>query len=202
MKVIVIIWLLATIFALPRAVHGDIYIYETYSAGKKTYKTQVQVVTTLELIVLSVIPFVTISVLSWFTVRHFEDRARRIPPDIPKLHRTYQLELLSRSTKVIMASPVLFACTSLPFFLFYSLRTFLTPDINSPPDTVIKVVSTSLIFLGCSFNPIGLYLASGNFRHYMRAMFGFGPRKSSLKFKQPQPSGYTTSEIESADTYV
>ncbi|KAJ9582295.1 hypothetical protein L9F63_003424 [Diploptera punctata] len=203
-KVIASIWISAIIFAIPRAVHGDIYIYEKFNSRKTMYEVPIQIVTTVELMCFSITPFIIISILSWYTVRHFQERAEKIPADIPELNKTYQLEMLSRSTKVIMLSPIIFACTSLPFFFFYSLRNFFQLDINSPRDTLLKVITNTLLFLSCSFNPIGLYMASGNFRRCTRQIFGLGPCKKSLKYAQRerQQLRLASSENETLDTYL
>ncbi|PSN55719.1 hypothetical protein C0J52_09006 [Blattella germanica] len=196
------IWILACMFAIPFGVHSDIYFFETYQDKKNIYMHSIQVIYMFQLMALGILPLIVISVLSWLTVRSFNERCKKIPVDIPQLHREYQIRVLSRSTRIIKMCPVVFASTWLPFFLFYALRNFFDLDINSKSDAMMKVIVTSLLFLGCSVNPIGLYVASGNFRHYMRSIFGLGPRKSSLKYQhqEERPSNCISIEPSTQDT--
>ncbi|PSN55718.1 hypothetical protein C0J52_09005 [Blattella germanica] len=177
------IWFVAGVMAIPHAVHSDVYFFDTFMKKRKLYITTIQVIYLLQLITLGILPFLAIAVLSWLTVRRFRIRAKKIPEDIPQLNRSYQIKILSRSTVVTAITPIVFACAWLPFLSFLALRNFGNLDINSLPDATMNVIACSLLFLGCSFNPIGLYVASGKFRRYMRTMFGLGPRKSSLKYQ-------------------
>jgi hypothetical protein len=155
----------------------------------------------IDLIGLSFIPVAVMTVLYWFTVRHLKFRALRLPADLPELQKAYQRKTLSRSKNIMTLTPIVFAVTSLPYYLYVTIDSFLGSDINSLSYTIIKGVLYCLIFVNCTFNPAALYFTSGTFRRYIRMHFFWCRRKKDKRIKQkPKQRVLSNTEDNTMDT--
>lgn len=165
------IWTLAIVFALPHSLYGSIYFKDSFNTDVELHSKIVTALFLIDLVSLSVIPLTTMTTLYWFTARHLKLRARQLPLDMPEYQRTYQRKVLSRSKKIVMLTPIVFAVTTLPYYVYLVVDYFGGSNINSLSYTVVKVVLYSLIFVNCIFNPAALYFTSGTFRHYIKMHF-------------------------------
>jgi len=182
------IWTLAIFFALPHSLYGSIYFHTSFNTNKKLHSKIVTALFLLDLISLSIIPTVAMTTLYWFTARHLKLRAQQLPVDMPEYQRTYQRKVLSRSKNVIMLTPIVFAVTSLPYYIYRVVYNeyFGGPNINSLSYTIVDVVLYCLIFVNCIFNPAALYFTSGTFRHYIKMNF-FWWKRNENNYAKEQP---------------
>jgi hypothetical protein len=124
--------------------------------------------------------------LYWFTARHLKFRVEQLPADMPEYQRTYQRKVLSRSKNIIMLTPIVFAVTSLPYYVYTVVDDFRGTNINSLSYTIVKVILYCLIFVNCIFNPVALYFTSGTFRHYIKMHF-FWWKRNENNYTKEQP---------------
>lgn len=181
------IWTLAIVFALPHSLCGSIYFNASFNTNVEFHSKIVTVLFLIDLITLSIIPLTAMTTLYWFTVRHLNLRAQQLPVDMPEYQRTYQRKVLSRSKIVIMLTPIVFAVTSLPYYVYIVADHFWGTDINSLSYTIVKAILYCLIFVNCVFNPAALYITSGTFRHYIKMHF-FRWKRNENNYTIEQPT--------------
>jgi len=169
--VISAVWVLSILFAIPHSLYGCIYFKECYNTDVELYSKIANALFTIDLVCLSIIPVIVTTILYWFTVHHLKLRLLRLPAELPERQKAYQRKLLSRSRNIMMLTPIVFAVTSLPYYFYITVDSFLGTDINSFSYTVVKGILYCLIFVNCSFNPAALYFTSGTFRHYVKTHF-------------------------------
>lgn len=180
------VWMLSIAFAIPHSLYGCIYFEECFNTNVELNSKIANNLFLIDLIGLSLIPVVVITILYWFTVRHLKHRAHRLPADLPEHQKAYQRKILSRSKNIMTLTPIVFAVTSLPYYFYVTIDSFLGSDINSLSYTIIKGALYCLIFVNCSFNPAALYFTSGTFRRYIRMHFFWCRRKADKRIKQKQ----------------
>jgi hypothetical protein len=171
------VWILSIAFAIPHSLYGCIYFEECFNANVEFNSKIANALFLTDMIGLSVIPVVVITVLYCFTVRHLKLRTLRLPEDMPEHQKAYQRKTLSRSKNIMILTPVVFVATSLPYYFYVTTDAFLGSDINSLSYTIVKAVLYSMIFVNCSFNPAALYFTSGTFRRYIKMHFFWCRRK-------------------------
>jgi r-opsin len=201
------IWVSAIVFAMPHGLYGCIYFDACFKTNVELYSKIANAIFVIDLISLSVIPTIVITVLYWFTARHLNLRTQQLPVDMPEYQRTYQSKVLSRSKTVIMLTPIVFAVTSLPYYFYITVDSFLGTDINSVSYTVVKAILYCLIFLNCIFNPAALYFTSRTFRHYIKMHFFWWERNENDYTKQQPTQGVLCNTVDSrvqnrVDTYL
>jgi hypothetical protein len=181
------IWTLAIVFALPHSLYGSLYLNASFNTNVELYSKIVTALFLIDLISLSIIPTIAMTTLYWFTARHLILRAQQLPVDMPEYQRTYQRKVLSRSKNVIMLTPIVFAVTSLPYYVYIVVDHFWGTNINSLSYTIVKAILYCLIFVNCIFNPVALYFTSGKFRHYIKMHFFWWKRnKNNYTNEQPR----------------
>jgi hypothetical protein len=181
------IWTAAFVFALPHGMYGYIYCDDSFNSNVKLHSKIVKGLFVIDLISLSVIPTIAMTTLYWFTARHLKLRAQQLPVDMPEYQRTYQRSVLSRSRNIVVLTPIVFAVTSLPYYVYIVVDCFLGTDINSLSYTNAKAILYSLIFVNCIFNPASLCFTSGTFRHYIKKHLFWCNRKENHYTKE-QPT--------------
>jgi hypothetical protein len=180
------VWILSIAFAIPHSLYGCIYFKECFNTNVEFNSRIANALFVFDMIGLSVIPVVVITVLYCFTVRHLKHRTLRLPEDMPERQKAYQRKTLSRSKNIMTLTPVMFAVTSLPYYFYVTIDAFLGSDINSLSYTIVKAVLYSLIFVNCSFNPAALYFTSGTFRRYIKMHFFWFRRRRDKQIEQTQ----------------
>jgi hypothetical protein len=180
------VWILSIAFAIPHSLYGCIYFEECFNTNVEFNSRIANTLFVIDMIGLSVIPVVVITVLYCFTVRHLKLRTLRLPEDMPEHQKAYQRKTLSRSKNIMTLTPVVFAVTSLPYYFYVTIDAFLGSDINSLSYTIVKAVLYSLIFVNCSFNPAALYFTSGTFRRYIKMHFFWCRRRRDKQIEQKQ----------------
>ena len=181
------IWTSAIVFALPHGLYGCIYFDACFNTNEELHSKIVKALFLIDFVSLSIIPTIVMTILYWFTARHLKLRAQELPVDMAEYQRTYQLKVLSRSKNIIMLTPIVFAVTSLPYYVYITVDCFLGTNINSFSYTVVKAVLYCLIFVNCLFNPAALYFTSRTFRQYIKMNFFWLKRNESNCTKQ-QPT--------------
>lgn len=181
------IWTLAIVFALPHSLYGSLYFKASFNTNVEVYSKIVTALFLIDLISLSIIPTIVMTTLYWFTARHLKLRAQQLPVDMPEHQRIYQRKVLSRSKNIIMLTPIVFAVTSLPYYVYIVVDHFGGTNINSLSYTIVKAISFCLIFVNCIFNPAALYFTSGTFRHYIKMHFFWWKRnENNYTVEQPR----------------
>jgi hypothetical protein len=181
------IWTLAIIFALPHSLCGSVYFNASFNTNVELHSKIATALFLIDLISLSVIPTIAMTTLYWFTARHLKLRAQQLPVDMPEYQRTYQRKVLSRSKNIIMVTPIVFAVTSLPYYLYRVVDSFWETNINSLSYTIVTTVLYNLIFVNCIFNPVALYFTSGTFRNYIKMHF-FCWKRNENNYNKEQPT--------------
>jgi hypothetical protein len=198
---IVAVWISAIIFATPHGMYGCIYFKDCFSNNVELYSKIASAIFLTDLIGLSLIPTIAITTLYLFTVFHLILRVQQLPVDMPEHQRTYQSKTLSRSKNVMILTPIVFAITSLPYYIYRAGDSFLGTDINSPSYTIIEGILYCLIFVNCSFNPVALYCTSGTFRHCIKMYFFWWERnRNSYTKEQPTRPVVSHTVKNTADT--
>jgi r-opsin len=180
------IWTLAIVFALPHCLYSSIYFNDSFNTNVEFHHKIVTDVFLTDLISLSIIPLTAMTTLYWFTARHLNLRVQQLPVDMPEYQRTYQRKVLSRSKKIVMLTPIVFAVTSLPYYVYMVVASFRETNINSLSYTIVEAILYCLIFVNCIFNPAALYFTSGTFRHYIKMHFFWWKRNENNYTKQHQ----------------
>jgi r-opsin len=178
------VWVSAIVFAIPHGLYGCIYFEACFNTNVELYSKIAKTIFLIDVISLSVIPTIAITTLYWFTARHLKLRAQQLPVDMPEYQRTYQRKVLSRSRNIVMLTPIVFAVTSLPYYVYIAVVSFLGIDINSVSYTVVEGILYCLISVNCSFNPAALYVTSRTFRHYIKMNLFWWERNKSDYTKQ------------------
>jgi len=182
--VIATIWTLAIVFALPHSLYSSIYFKESFNNDVERNSKIVTALVLIDLIILSIIPLAAMTTLYWFTARYLKFRAQQLPVDMPEYHRTYQRKVLTRSKKIVILAPIVFAVTSLPYYVYTVVDNFGGTNINSLSYTIVNAVLYCLIFVNCIFNPAALYFTSGTFRHYIKMHFFWWKRNENNYTKE------------------
>lgn len=180
------IWTLAIVFALPHTLYGSLYFNDSFNTNVELHSKIATALFVIDLISLSIIPTIVMTTLYWFTARHLKFRVEQLPADMPEYQRTYQRKVLSRSKNIIMLTPIVFAVTSLPYYVYTVVDDFRGTNINSLSYTIVKVILYCLIFVNCIFNPVALYFTSGTFRHYIKMHF-FWWKRNENNYTKEQP---------------
>jgi hypothetical protein len=184
--IIVTVWVLSIFFAVPHGLYSCIYFQECFNTNVKFHSTVANALFSIDLISLSIIPVIIIATLNWLTVRHLKLRAQSLPVNMPEGQKAYQRKLLLRSKNILILTPIIFAVTSLPYYFYITIDSFLGTDINSLSYTVVKGVLYCMIFVNCSFNPVALYFTSGTFRCYTNMHFFWCKRHKNKHIKQQE----------------
>jgi hypothetical protein len=180
------IWTAAFVFALPHGMFGYIYCYDSYNSNVQLHSKIAKALFLVDLISLSVIPTIAMTTLYWFTARHLKLRAQQLPVDMPEYQRTYQRRVLSRSRNIVVLTPIVFAVTSLPYYVYIVVDCFLGTNINSLSYTNAKAILYCLIFVNCIINPVALFATSGTFRHYIKMhLFCWNRKENHYTKEQP-----------------
>lgn len=195
------VWILSIAFAIPHSLYSCIYFEQCFNTNVELNSKIANALFLINLIGLSLIPVVVITILYWFTVRHLKLRALRLPEDLPEHQKAYQRKILSRSKNIMILTPIVFAVTSLPYYFYVTIDSFLGSDINSLSYTIIKGALYCLVFVNCTFNPAALYFTSGTFRRYIRMHFFWCKRKKDKRIKQKRTQQVlSTAEENTMDT--
>jgi hypothetical protein len=181
------IWTLAIVFALPHSLYGSLYFNASFNTNVELHSKIVSALFLIDLFSLSIIPTIVMTTLYWLTARHLKHRALQLPVDMPEYQRTYQRKVLSRSKIITMLTPIVFAVTSLPYYVYIVVDYFGGTNINSLTYTIVKAILYCLIFVNCIFNPAALYFTSGKFRHYIKMHF-FWWKRNENNYNKEQPS--------------
>jgi hypothetical protein len=181
---ILAVWILSIAFAIPHSLYGCIYFEQCFNTNMELHSKIANALFLIDLIGLSVIPVIVITIFYCFTVQHLKLRALRLPEDIPQHQKVYQQKTLLRSKNIMTLTPVVFVVTSLPYYCYVTIDAFLGSDINSLSYTITKGILYCLIFVNCSFNPAALYFTSGTFRRYIKMHFFWCRRKKENRVEQ------------------
>jgi r-opsin len=180
------IWTLAIVFALPHSLYGSLYFKASFNTNVEHHSKIAGALFLIDLFSLSIIPTIAMTTLYWLTARHLKLRAQQLPVDMPEYQRTYQRKVLSRSKIITMLTPIVFAVTSLPYYVYMVVDCFGGTNINSLTYTIVKAILYCLIFVNCIFNPVALYFTSGTFRHYIKMHF-FWWKRNENNYTKEQP---------------
>jgi len=178
------IWTLAVVFALPHSLYGSLYFNDSFNTNVELHSKMLTVLFMIDVFSLSIIPTRAMTTLYWLIARHLKLRAQQLPADMPEYHRTYQRKVLSRSKIITMLTPIVFAVTSLPYYVYIVVDHFWGTNINSLTYTIVKAILYCLIFVNCIFNPATLYFTSGTFRHYIKMHFFWWKRNENNYIKE------------------
>jgi hypothetical protein len=198
---IIAVWILSIAFAVPHSLYGCIYFEECFNTDAELHSKIANALFLINLIGLSLIPVIVITIFYWFTVRHLKLRALKLPADMPEHQKKYQRKTLTRSKNIMTLTPIIFAVTSLPYYFYVTIDSFMGTDINSLSYTIVKGVLYCLMFVNCSFNPAALYFTSGTFRRYIKMHFFWCKRRKDKHIKQqPKQRVLSNEEYNTMDT--
>jgi hypothetical protein len=163
--VIVFVWLLASVVALPRTVNSGIYNNKCLGYGLQDSGGYYRLVNSIDFVALCFVPLTIIAVLSGATARRIIDSVKYMPGETAGKQKVKQARLLSSS--ILISLVVVFAVCYVPYFLYAFLKAWFTLDVDNSTDLLIDFFAFSLIFANACFNPIAVYLASRKYRFHM-----------------------------------
>ncbi|KDR12681.1 neuropeptide CCHamide-1 receptor-like [Zootermopsis nevadensis] len=194
------VWVLAILFAVPHSLYSCLYFEQCFNTNVELHSKIAITLFSIDLISLSIIPAIIITILNWLTVRHLKLRGESLPVSMPEDQKAYQKKLLFRSKNILILTPIIFAVTSLPYYNYITIASFLGTDINSLSYTIIKGVLYCMIFVNCSFNPVALYFTSGTFRCYINTHFFFCKRHKNKHRRQEKQQLQFNTENNTTET--
>lgn len=160
---ILVVWMIGCIIAIPHTVHAGIYVENCYGASPED-DYYPKAITLQDFILLCVIPLAIITLLSLLSAYQLKRSVRELPGEALVTKKLIQSRNVSSNVLIILA--IVSAVSYIPLHLLSFVYAWTDITVDQSTYYVAFAFAYTLTFGNSCFNPIALYIVSRKFRCY------------------------------------
>ncbi|PSN55728.1 hypothetical protein C0J52_28495 [Blattella germanica] len=190
---ILLVWIIGAGIGGVHSINAGVYKNHCYASSEDQINFS-KFISSFDFVVFCIIPITSITVLSIATARIIKASISDMPGESIGMDKHIKTRIIS--SRVLISLAVFSALSYLPYYGFMFVYSFVDYVLDPSSYQVLFFIFYTLSFANCCFNPIALYIFSGNFRKYFNKYLFCKTIESRDDSQKQSSTGTTTSSLE------